>query len=337
MCCALVAEDRSDQYYGTRCLVWARLLDKATNQVVFAASHHGPLPVDTGGKTGGAAVAARINEVITSKMQSGDTVILGGDFNAHNWFTTVTTLRDTYGYNLRKSEWVDHIFTKGAALDATPQITVIPKGSTGSDHDGLKLTWTNGLGGGGGSGSTDANPSPESCGYIPSSCNSDLGWAISSGKYSHPEYYPNFQSVTGVALSSASQNDMVAYWVCTDQNPRGNCGGLELPCGWGSCPSQAFEIESEQLQADDASNNGDLVKWILIALGVAIGVVLCVLMVFCVWRRAKVAKQVQRDDVGLRSDEQLKSVDDQMIELEESVEDGPVAEDGNAETIGVMA
>merc|ERR1712217_451188 len=176
-----------------------------------------------------------------------------------------TTLRDTYGYNLRKSDWVDHVFTKGAALDATPQITVIPKDSTGSDHNGLKLTWSNGL-----SGSSNANPSPvpaSSCGYIPSSCSSDLGWAISSGKYSHPEYYPNFQDVTGVSLTSASQDDMVAYWICTNQNVNGNCDGLEMPCGWtgsGSCSGQTFEI-AESTGSGDKSD----LFWILLTAGLA--------------------------------------------------------------------
>ena len=213
-----VGEDRDDQYYGTRCLVWARLQDKVSNKIVFAGSHHGPLPVNTGGKTGGYSVAQRINEVITKNLQSGDTVILGGDFNAESYFTTVTTLRDTFGYNLRKSDWVDHIFTKNG-LDATPQITVIPKGSTGSDHDGLKLVWSNGLGGSDTGSGTVVNPSPApaSCGYIPTSCSSDLSWAVNSGKYSHSEYYSNFQSVTGVSLSSASQDDMVTYFVCTGQ------------------------------------------------------------------------------------------------------------------------
>ena len=43
-----VAEDRYDQFYGNRCLVWARLRDSVSGKIVFAASHHGPLPIDTG-------------------------------------------------------------------------------------------------------------------------------------------------------------------------------------------------------------------------------------------------------------------------------------------------
>ena len=146
-----VGEDGPSQYYGTRCLVWARLQDKVSNKIVFAASHHGPLPVDTGGKTGMPSVAQRINEVITQNMQSGDTVILGGDFNTnlHSWPTTVSILRDTYNYNIRASDGLDHILTKGNALDATPQKTIIPASQTGSDHNGIKLVWSNGLSGSG--------------------------------------------------------------------------------------------------------------------------------------------------------------------------------------------
>merc|ERR1719273_1340465 len=195
-----VAEDRSDQYYGTRCIVWARLRDTVTGQVVFAASHHGPLPVDTGGATGGSTVAQRINEVISYNKGSGDTVILGGDFNAHDWFSTVTTLQ-SYGYNKRASDWVDHIFTKGSALDASPQVAILQ--GTGSDHDGVKLTWSNGLAGGGSSSGTPAPVSaPAPCGYIPSSCSGDLSWAMSSGRYNRQSYYPYFQDVTGVSLTA---------------------------------------------------------------------------------------------------------------------------------------
>merc|ERR1712217_95401 len=96
-------------------------------------------------------------------------------------------------------------------------------------------------------------------------------------------------------------------------------------------------LRYDELNAVDDSNDGDGLKWILIALGVAIGVMLCVVMVCCVWRRRKTKKEVQRDDVELRSDEQLKSVDAQMIELEESVEDRPEVEDGDTTTLEMMA
>ena len=232
-----VGEDRWDgPHYGKRCVVWARLRDTETNKVVFAASHHGPLGVDTGGLDGGYKVAQNINEVITKNMQSGDTVVLGGDFNAHSWGSTVKALRYNFGYNLRASSriitkggsnWMqlDHVFTKnGQGLDAKPEIKTISHWDTGSDHDGLKLTWSNGLSGGNGpapnpSPAPAPGPAPANCGHTPSSCNSDLNWAANSGKYSHPEYYPNFKSVTGVELRSASWDDMVTYFACTHQVP----------------------------------------------------------------------------------------------------------------------
>ena len=98
----------------------------------------------------------------------------------------------------------------GSGLEATPEIVIIP--DTGSDHDGIKATWSGGI-------STDASGSDNGndCGYVPSSCSGDLSWAVSSGKNRYPQYYPYFESVTGTALSAASQDDMVAYWVCTGQ------------------------------------------------------------------------------------------------------------------------
>jgi len=302
-------------------VVWARLQDRVTGGVVFAVSHHGPLPVNTGGATGGATVAYRINQVISYNKGSADTVVLGGDFNAESGQATVTTLQG-YGYNLRASNWVDHVFTKGSALDATPQITIVY--DTGSDHRGIKATWSGGLGGS----STDTG---SNCGYIPSTCSGDLSWAMSSGRYNYPGYYQYFYEWTGVSLTSASQDDMVAYWVCTGQNPNGNCDGLQLPCGWGSCPGSGFEIEDYYNADSDGDND---LFWMHIALGVA-AVVLCMVMAVCLWRRKRAKVVVEdEDDVELRSDEQLQGVDDQMIELEESIERAD-AGDGDANTIEV--
>jgi len=314
-----VAEDRSDQYYGTRCVVWARLQDTVSGLIVFAVSHHGPLPVNTGGATGGSAVAQRINEVISYNKGSSDTVIMGGDFNAENHVTTITTLRDSYGYSLRASDWVDHIFTKGSALSATPQVTIVS--GTGSDHDGVKVTWSGGLSGGSG---VVTDPPVQSCGYIPFTCNDDLSWAMSSGRYNHPEFYSNFEAWTGVSLTSADSDDMVAYWVCSDQNPNGNCDGLEMPCGWTyrTCSNAAFEIE-DVYGHDSAAAAGvsDGLLWTLVILGIVIAAGVCVVMAVCVWRNDKGGKAVlEEDDVKLRDNDQIQGVDDQRIDLEDSVE-----------------
>merc|ERR1712130_483129 len=88
----------------------------------------------------------------------------------------------------------------------------------------------NGSGSGGPTDIGNGGSQPQ-CGYVPSSCNSDLNWAVSSGIYQHSEYYPDFQSVTGKALTSATYDDMVLYFHCNNVNPRGNCNGLQAPCG----------------------------------------------------------------------------------------------------------
>ena len=94
--------------------------------------------------------------------------------------------------------------------------------ATASDHDESKLTWSNGLSGGNGpapnpSPAPAPGPGPANCGHTPASCNSTLSWAVNDGKYSHPENYPNFKTVTGVELRSASWDDMVTYFACTHQ------------------------------------------------------------------------------------------------------------------------
>jgi len=74
--------------------------------------------------------------------------------------------------------------------------------------------------------------------------------------------------------------------------------------------------------------------WILIAMTVTIGVVICGVTVFCVRRkRNKAVVTVGDDSVTLRDDQQLRVVNDQVIELEESVE----REDGGVPTIEVTA
>lgn len=69
------------------------------------------------------------------------------------------------------------------------------------------------------------------CGNYPVSCQGDIDWALSVGKVNYPEYYPQFQEVTGVQLTSATAEDMMLFWFCTNTNPNGNCAGLEIPCG----------------------------------------------------------------------------------------------------------
>ena len=60
--------------------------------------------------------------------------------------------------------------------------------------------------------------------------NRELKWAVESGKYSNPEWYPGFYEVTNVKLSSADKYDMALYWNCKGLNPNNKCTGLQAPC-----------------------------------------------------------------------------------------------------------
>merc|ERR1739842_159347 len=104
----------------------------------------------------------------------------------------------------------------------------------------------------------------------------------------------------------------------------------ELPCGWGSCGAQTFEMD----ESTGSEAKSDLF-WILLASGM--GLVCCV---FCVAMAVFVSKRRNKsaagdDQIELKSDEQIQGVDDQMIELEESIVIDAVIEletDGAVET-----
>jgi len=70
----------------------------------------------------------------------------------------------------------------------------------------------------------------EACGFIPDSCQSELDWAVTEGKYGHPEFYPHFEENTGIQLSDATKEDFLLYWHCASINPNGHCDGLQIPC-----------------------------------------------------------------------------------------------------------
>lgn len=88
------------------------------------------------------------------------------------------------------------------------------------------------------------------CGYVPSSCSSDLSWAVNTGTSQYSSYYPNFEEVTGVELTSASEEDMVLYWHCVDANPNGNCDGLQIPCNRECYPSSSCGNVPDSCQSD---------------------------------------------------------------------------------------
>jgi len=134
----VVGEDHRNQYYGERGLLWARLKDSLTGKVIFVATHHGPLPIDSGGRFGGTDVANRIVQAVYMRKGSSDEVIVGGDFNAGVSSETIEQLLEE-GFQLHASDWVDHMITIGQSLDNSE--TDIIHG-TGSDHRGIKTTWS---------------------------------------------------------------------------------------------------------------------------------------------------------------------------------------------------
>lgn len=128
-----VAEDRPEQHYGRRGVGWARLRHRASGKVVFAVNHHGPLPVNTGGKCGGKATAYNMLRVIGRNAEAGDMKVLMGDLNADKNSATQSALKDhmhriTY-------DWVDAIFA------SCPGESSRNLGNGGSDHDAIEAVF----------------------------------------------------------------------------------------------------------------------------------------------------------------------------------------------------
>ena len=84
------------------------------------------------------------------------------------------------------------------------------------------------------------SPAAGSCGYIPNGCQKELEWAAyhgtnpAAGTDYHPEWYPDFETITGVSFGNVKPEDVELYWVC-NQNPNPPCVGLTAPCGGRSC------------------------------------------------------------------------------------------------------
>jgi endonuclease/exonuclease/phosphatase family metal-dependent hydrolase len=127
-----VAEDRHDQYYGKRGVQWVRLSHKATGRTVFFINHHGPLPVNTGGKCGGTAAASSMLRVVSENMLGGDKVVLMGDLNADTSASTQKKLSEHLYRSVK--HWVDAVYSSCPAVDSANL------GTGGSDHNALSAT-----------------------------------------------------------------------------------------------------------------------------------------------------------------------------------------------------
>jgi len=126
----LVAEDRYDQYYGTRAVSWVRLRHLESGRTVFFLNHHGPLPVNTGGRCGPKATAYALLRVAGTNAEPGDSVVLVGDLNADGASLTQRTLQGALHRVV--DHWVDAIF------DSCPGGVGRRLGTGGSDHEALE-------------------------------------------------------------------------------------------------------------------------------------------------------------------------------------------------------
>lgn len=133
-----IAEDRPDQWYGRRGVLWVRLQSYATGRTVLFANHHGPLPVSTGGICGGRSTAYNLLGLLQRVSGWDDVVILTGDFNAISSSDTVRTLQSKIHHVFQGSAFggVDHFFSNCAGHSVAEARNL---GSGGSDHDALMV------------------------------------------------------------------------------------------------------------------------------------------------------------------------------------------------------
>jgi len=132
----LVAEDMRVQWYGVRGLLWGRFRNKENGKTVFFATHHGPLPLNSGGKCGWQATAFNIMRVIAQTAQEGDALFLVGDFNADLNTGTLKQLDSRFHriFSGKAFGGIDHIFSSCSGANV---IDTRSYGNGGSDHDAL--------------------------------------------------------------------------------------------------------------------------------------------------------------------------------------------------------
>jgi len=113
--------------------------------------------------------------------------------------------------------------------------------------------------------STPVSSQPENggtCGIVPERCDGHLAWALNTGRNSMPENYPNFEGVTGRALSDASLEDMQLYFYC-ENIQQADCRGAGLQpscCGDVPCPCTATITTPEQPITSDCTSGFSNVK-----------------------------------------------------------------------------
>mmetsp|Transcript_113701 Transcript_113701/g.367369 ORF Transcript_113701/g.367369 Transcript_113701/m.367369 type:complete len:431 (-) Transcript_113701:243-1535(-) len=142
-----VAEDTKAQYFGKRAAQWMRLRHKASGRALFFMNHHGPLPINSGGRCGGVATAYNLLQLITWNAHRGDVVILVGDFNADASSSTIQHLEKRLhkSYTGTADGGIDNVFSNLADGRVISRMNL---GTGGSDHDALSVVLELGADGG---------------------------------------------------------------------------------------------------------------------------------------------------------------------------------------------
>ena len=178
-----VGRDRPEQFFGDRIIVYARLRDRDSGRHFLFANIHGPLPVSTGGVSGGEGLVRNIINAIDSHWLPGDAVVIGGDFNNDAGSATMRILNSHYTNIV--SNWVDHVLTDFLSF-SNVDARVISRDSTGSDHNGFRVEFTLGDAGDGGDGDgEDGNghqqPQDNDDPPLPNVPCSEWGWRFLDG------------------------------------------------------------------------------------------------------------------------------------------------------------
>jgi len=120
----------ADKQFGKRDAQWARLHHMATGRGLLFVNHHGPLPLNSGGVCGGAAVAFNLLSLVLQKGQQGDVVVLAGDFNSRAGSATIRLLGERL--HLAVESGPDNVFTNLPRV-----VNTVKLGGGGSDHSAI--------------------------------------------------------------------------------------------------------------------------------------------------------------------------------------------------------
>lgn len=121
--------------FGPRPAQWMRLKHKKTGQIMFVMNHHGPVPIDSGGRCGSASTAYLLLRTVARNALQGDAVVMLGDFNAFEGKPLFQMLSQRLHKAIGVAE--DAVFTNmgpGAVASAEDL------GKGGSDHSALGVT-----------------------------------------------------------------------------------------------------------------------------------------------------------------------------------------------------